>query len=65
MSSATEVLLNIAETAIINTAKITVVSFNPREDDLLIIYLIYFLTYINVVEFMFSPLLILTFSFKR
>jgi len=40
MSSATEVLLNTADTAITNTAKITVVSFSPREDDLLIINLI-------------------------
>jgi hypothetical protein len=42
MSSATEVLLNTADTAITNTAKITVVSFSPREDDLLIIDLIKF-----------------------
>ena len=46
MSSAIEVLLNIAETVIINTAKITVVSFNPPEDDLRIfIYPIFLKTY--------------------
>lgn len=38
MSSATEVLLNIAEMAIISTAKITVVSFNPLGDDLRIVF---------------------------
>jgi hypothetical protein len=37
MSLATELLLNIALIAIIITAKITVVSFNPREDELFII----------------------------
>jgi hypothetical protein len=38
MSSATEALLNIAETAIISTATITVVSLNPLGDDLRIIF---------------------------
>ncbi len=41
MSSATELLLNIALTAIIITANITVVKFNPREDELFIIFLSY------------------------
>jgi hypothetical protein len=38
MSSAIEALLNIAETAIISTAKMTVVSLNPLGDDLRIIF---------------------------
>jgi hypothetical protein len=37
MSSATEVLLNIADKANTNTANITVVSLTPFEDDLFII----------------------------
>tara|TARA_R110002167_G_scaffold122949_2_gene301701 strand:+ start:13208 stop:13357 length:150 start_codon:yes stop_codon:yes gene_type:complete len=49
MSSAIEVLLNIAETVIINTAKITVVNFNPLEDDLRILF-----TYFYLIAFLFS-----------
>ncbi len=57
MSSATEVLLNTADTAITNTAKITVVSFSPREDDLLIINLIkLFLLLEKALQFPFTLL---------
>ena len=38
VSSAIEELLNIADTANITTANITVVSLNPREDDLFILF---------------------------
>ncbi len=38
MSSAIEVLLNTADKANINTANITVVSLNPLEDGLFILY---------------------------
>ena len=57
MSPATEVLLNTAETAITNTAKITVVSFSPREDDLLIINLIkIFLLLEKALQYLFKLL---------
>ena len=51
MSSATEVLLNIADTAITNTAKNTVVSFNPLEDDLFIL-----LPNVNRLRYVYLPL---------
>lgn len=43
MSSATEALLSTADTAITNTAIITVVNLNPRGDDFLIMLFHYFL----------------------